>query len=365
MAFVGSANNLVTNANTVPVALVALKTALVAAGWTIQGSGNGVATFSNNAVPGPAAADNTGDFVNNNSWVRLREPSPGTREYVFLRGTATTLLAKYSRSSGFGTGGSATACPTTGATGDGCVIYGTSLGFSATGSGTNASPYDMGSTNNTSATSFQSAAGNSRLSVIASNTATNGVWGWWMMAWSEGSGAHNFACYTDAVDAVTCPSNDYDPSYRQLAGTNWWANDIAALGRVNYWQGYPASWTSPATTANYRFDGVGGSYWVAYNSSWTPIANTWPLGTPAAPVVSALNPYNDKNLLIPFWIATGAVTGVPPKGMTTNVGLASGVFNLTDTLDLTSANPRIIVSTFASSPWYLALPWLQNVLPVV
>ena len=359
MAFVGSANNIITTTATVAPTFTAVKTALLAAGWVIQGSSNGTSTFSN-----ASSVDNTANFASNGSWLRIREPSGvGGREYVFYRGTATTCFIKYSRSVGFGTGGALTTAPTTGASGDGVVWYGTTVGFSATGTGTNT--YDLATTAAAQCSTL-SISFDGYVSCVASDTTTNGVYGWWLTANTQGSGGNQFVMYTDAVASVSAPATDYDPSYRQLAtGTNWWYSDAAAANYCQFWQAYPLVWSSP-TTAVYRTLAPGFSAFVGINSIFSPSGNVWP-PTSAA---TGLSVYNDRSQVTPYLIGVFNVAGSPPKGFTSNVMIATGPFNPTDTLDLTTTTARIVVvQAITGYPGlltqWLTFPWLQNVLPLV
>lgn len=357
MAFVGSVNNVYLSAAPVVGVFTTIKTALLAAGWVIQGSSNGTSTFSN-----ASAVDNTGNFAANGSWLRIREPSgAGGREYLFYRGTATTGLIKYSRSVGFGTGGALTTAPTTGASGDGVVWIGTQVGFSATYSGTNT--YDQAATSAAQCVTF-SFGSDGYISCVASDTATNGVYGWWLVVYALGTGAMGQVLYTDAVAVGTCPANDYDPSYRQVAGsTHWYASDAPTNNRCHYWQAYPAVWSSP-TTAAYRVDAPGFSYWSATDGALVAVGQIWPPPN----TTSGLNPYNDKPQLIPCFISVVNLVGSPPKGFTSNVLYALGPFNNTDTLDLTAPTARILVSGITlggSLSTWMTFPWVQNVLPLV
>jgi len=359
MAFVGSANNIITTTDTVAPTFTAIKTALLAAGWVIQGSSNGTSTFSN-----ASSVDNTANFASNGSWLRIREPSGvGGREYVFYRGTATTALVKYSRSVGFGTGGALTTAPTTGASGDGVVWYGTTVGFSATGTGTNT--YDVGSTGAAQCTTL-TVSSNGYVSCVASDTTTNGVYGWWLTAYAQGSGTNQFVMYTDAVASVSAPATDYDPSYRQLGtGTNWWQADVTALNRCHCWQAYPLVWSSP-TTAVYRVDVPGFSAFFSSAAGGGLLGAVWPPSSTA----TGLSIYNDRSQVTPYLIGASNVVGAPPKGLTSNVMTATGPFNPTDTLDLTTTTARIVVVQAMPGypgilPQWLTFPWLQNVLPLV
>ena len=358
MAFVGSVNNTYSPSTPVPNAFVAIKTALLAAGWVIQGSSNGTSTWSN-----ASSVDNTGNFAANNSWLRIREPSgPGGREYLFFRGSATAGMIKYSRSVGFGTGGGLTTAPTTGASGDGVVWLGTQVGFSATYSGTNT--YDQAATGAGQCVGFDLGPSAGYISCVASDTATNGVYGWWLVSYAQGTGTLGGIIYTDAVAAGSCPVTDYDPSYRQAAASTWWSVDVSTNNRCHYWQAYPAVWASP-TTATYRIDAPGYSYFAATDGALSSLQlYVWPASSGA----TGLSIYNEKPQLVPYLISIYNLIGSQPKGFTSNVLLAAGPFNATDTLDLTAPTARIVIAAFTNPStltMWLTFPWVQNVLPLV
>lgn len=358
MAYVGSTNNTLTAASVPQDTAYAMKTALTAAGWTVMGSSNG-SSFNN---PGVGAIDYVPNYAAWNtagSWVRLREPSgAGGREYVIMRGSGTGLIIKYSRSVGFSTGGGATTLPTTGASGDGVVWWGSTIGFSATGTGTNT--YDLATT--TTAQQQVVSIGSGYVSCVASTTAVNGVYGFWLIGYANGSAALQYLVYSEGIDATSCSPLDNDPSIRQFTGANWWANDLATGNRPQYWQGYPSPWVSP-TTATYRQESAGFNYWVYTNTSMTPVANTWP----APSTTQSLSPYNNKYVSYPFLISAANVVGSLPKGMTSGVRMTFGVLNPLDTLDLTTADPRIIFGQGGpiSGSVSASIPWVPNVLPLV
>ncbi len=355
MAYVGSTNNTLTAATGAQDFCYTLKAALVAAGWTVQGSSDGT-TWNNTA-----SGDNVSTYAKwtaTGSWVRMREPSgAGGREYVFMRGTGTGVVIKYSRSVGFGTGGGATTLPTTGASGDGVVWIGTSVGFSATGTGTNT--YDLATTTTAQQVSFAGTTG--YVSAVASTTPVNGVYGFWLIMYTSGSGALTQLVYSEGIDPNCCSPLDYDPSYRQFAGNNWWANDTATINQCHYWQGYPSPWASP-TTATYRLNAPGYSYWATVNSAMTSNVGVWPSSS-----VQSLNPYNQKYASLPMLISTVNTVGVTPKGFSSGVRLTYGTLNPLDTLDLTTADPRIVFFTGGSIGGLTggSMPWVTNVLPLV
>jgi hypothetical protein len=101
---------LVTDEDRLGKLILAKAGALVARGWTVQGSGDGIATFQNaGQTAGPynvftsgtgyhntggvwaAALGGANKISNTRAWIRLREPSPSVREIIIQRSsTAAT-----------------------------------------------------------------------------------------------------------------------------------------------------------------------------------------------------------------------------------------------------------------------------------
>jgi hypothetical protein len=162
-----------------------LRTALLAAGWTQQGSGDG-STFSN-AAAGPVTNGGVGatGLDGNGRWVRFRDPS-GNREIVISQGAggATYWSLHYSYSARF-TGGSPGASQRPTASDELAVFVNTA--FHSTASG--------------------------YAHAIVENVAINGVWGWWLVRTVQGSStrADFIAC-----DPVSSTANE--SRYAVLAG---------------------------------------------------------------------------------------------------------------------------------------------------
>ena len=102
-------------------------TEATARGWIVKGSGDGVSTFQNEGqTAGPynilGAVSGTwdgGGISHRNVWLRIREPSPSTREFIFWRGNNATsgwsLFNILISITPLNSGASATVAPTTGA----------------------------------------------------------------------------------------------------------------------------------------------------------------------------------------------------------------------------------------------------------
>lgn len=362
MAYFGSLNNIMTAGSVAQDTAFALKTALVAAGWTVQGSSNGTTwnnTASGDNLPNYAAWNAAG------SWVRLREPSGvGGREYVIMRGSGAGLILKYSRSVGFATGGGPTTLPTTGNTGDGLVWWGSQAGFSATGTGTNT--YDQASLGTGQQVALT--VGGGYLSCVASNTPVNGVYGFWLIAYLSGTAALQFQLFSEGMDPTSCSPLDFDPSVRQLSGGNWWANDLGATTLVQYWQGYPSPWSSP-TTATYRLNAPALNTAGTVNASMVNNGGVYPTSSSTP----SQSPYNNKTLSYPMFISgTGTAGAAPPvgntpKGFTTDFRSTFGNYNALSTFDLSTASPRIIFGAGGplSTSLNISIPWVTNQIPLV
>lgn len=352
MAYVdGGTANTVGTAEGTGATFNAIKTALLAAGWELMASSNGTTYTAGNTpdrVPDLASWSNVG------SWCRLREPGgAGGREYVFMRATATTAIIKYSRATGF-IGGSPgpTTLPTTGNNGDGVVWIGTLVGYSATG-GAGATPtntYDLATTGTGQATTFVTSLVGYRLACIASNTATNGVYSWYCLNYATGTGTPLLAVYTESVQTGTFPAQDTDPSYRHFIspGNIWAGSGVSAPYLAQYWQaigltgykyvldacmGLPTQVAQDGVTFSRAVPNTG----IGFGSYFGVTVQTYPvlIGSPTA------------------W----------PKGFSTGIGCYNVLLNNMDTLNLTGAEPRVVVNANnVIAGW--VMPWVPNIVPL-
>ena len=330
----------------------AIKTALLAAGWELMASSNGTTNYtagsSPDRVPDLAAWSNAG------AWCRLREPGgAGGREYVFMRATATTGIIKYSRATGF-VGGSPglTTLPTTGNNGDGVVWIGSSIGYSATG-GAGATPtntYDLAVTGTGQASSIASSLVGSRHGCIASNTAQNGVYGWWYLTYASGSGTPSQITYTEAVQSGTYPAEDTDPSYRQSSNpaTFWAGSGPVSVTLHHYWQAIGL------TGYKYVIDGaMGHASQVSYAGSG------FSRGVPSTGIGFG-NYYGTTVQTYPVLVGSPSAW---PKGYTTGIGLINVALNNCDTLNLAGSEPRIVIGMNGLVPGWV-MPWVPNIVPL-
>jgi hypothetical protein len=323
MAYVGVTNQLVSSATNVSgYALFVIKEALKLAGWTVVTSGTGTAgtTGAGDLITsGPNTA--IGGFARANAWVRMREPSSGTREYILQNGTSDSdnrTIVKYSRATGFTVGATATVSPTTGG-GDGVMVIGT---------GTDAAPVQT--------TWLPTIGTNGYYHCVASDTANNGVWGWWWYGYATNPVGTQRLLGTEAVAPGSTPVQDQDPSIRYR--DNIYDTSVT----VAWWEAYGL------TGAVYR---TAGSLGVIYN-----LAGSQQIVTS----FSGLNPYTGLVGLYPTFVGLNLV---PTKGFTTETLVGGRPSNATDTFNLSTAQPKITIYG-TNGVRMMATPWITNVVPL-
>ena len=324
MAYVGVTN--VPANNTSGLALYTIKETLKLAGWSVLSSGTGTAgsTAASDLIT-TGTGTSLGSFAVANAWVRIREPSgAGGREYVLQNGNANNsvnVIIKYSRATGFGTGGTATVAPTTGG-GDGQVWIGT---------GTDAAPVQ---------TTWLPGAATGYYHAVANNVAINGVYGWWWYGYLAG-GATPRLIGTEAVSPGSTAATDQDPSVRYRDSL------YGPTGTTQWWEAYGLG------GATYR---TGGSLGWIYNNSSGTNTNVLPPGT------SALDPYTGK---VPMWSSAFGLAAVHPKGYSTEAVWFATAQNAQDTFNLSSSSPKITPYGTLVGVAGVALPWVTSVVPLV
>jgi hypothetical protein len=331
MAYVGLTNVTIAQGGAADF-LYATYAALTSASWVTLGSGTGAAggySSSGSLITSAATFNSAG------AWARMREPGGvGAREYIFQRTAATTGIIKYSRSDGFVSGSPAAAtAPTTGATGDGKVIVGT---------GTDASP--------TAATLCGSSG---YVQAVASNTATNGTYGFWTFQYTAGTGTFGGIFLTEGISPGSTPASDADPSWRlAVASSTWWSN---ASPGVSWWQGYNLAGETYITAGNLGFPGSSANTMTTAVTTMSPTANT-PFG---------VDPYDAKVSFFPFYIGKSATY---PKGFSSGISFGLTSQNNLDVFNIATSEPRIAVNSVnnGSLPMPLiVVPWVPNIIPVV
>lgn len=322
MAYVG-VTNVVSN-NTSGLGLFTLKEALKLAGWTVVTSGTGTAgTTGAGDLITTGTGTAIGSFARANAWVRMREPSTGTREYILQNGGAdnsTNAIIKYSRATGFTAGATATVAPTTGG-GDGIVFVGT---------GTDASPTNA---------AWLPGAGTGYYHCVASDTASNGVWGWWWYGYTTNPIANQKLLGTEAIAPGSTPANDADQSVRYRDNISNSPNST-----LGWWEAYGL------VGQTYR---TGGSLGLYYNIAGTSLLLV---------TFTGLDPYTS---LVPFYPGLCGIASQRVKGFSTEAVTSGFVNNALDTFNLSSAQPKITLYGTAGNPArILATPWVPNVIPL-
>lgn len=156
------------------LAMDVLRVALIAAGWTQQGSGDGT-TFSNSAAgPVVSGGSGVGGLDGTSRWVRLRDPGGG-REIIIQRNGASSQLSLYYSYSARFTGGSPGAAARPTATDEVTIIN--TLTFSST------TP--------------------SYAHAIVEDTPVNGVYGFWLIRTVQSTSVRMDFIACDPISAGT------------------------------------------------------------------------------------------------------------------------------------------------------------------
>jgi hypothetical protein len=329
MAYVGLTNVTIAQGGAADF-LYATYAALTSASWVTLGSGTGAAGgYSSSGSLITSAAT----FNSNNAWARMREPGGvGAREYILQRSTgATTAVVKYSRADGF-TGGSPAAAVSPTSTDTKLIV----------GGGTDASP-----------TGVTICGATGYVQAVASNTATNGTYGFWTFQYAAGTGTFGGILLTEGISPGSTPASDADPSWRlAVASSTWWSN--AAPG-VSWWQGYNLAGETYITAGNLGFPGSSANTMTTTVTTMSPTANT-PFG---------VDPYDAKVSFFPFYIGKSATY---PKGFSSGISFGLTSQNNLDVFNIATSEPRIAVNSVnnGSAPMPLiVVPWVPNIIPVV
>lgn len=348
MAYVGSANNVVSNG--AGTYLYTLKSALFAAGWEVVQSSLGTGSVQTGDV-----LDTPVKFGAANAWARVREPvfagQSARREYILQNSTlnGTNAIIKYSRATGFTTGGSVSVAPTTGG-GDGQVLIGT---------GTDASPV---------AALLANSSG--YVAAIAADTPSAGTYGayaWYLLGYTVGPVGNLKLVMTEPVAPNSTSSLDQDPTWRFGTGTisvgsqldpswlsgSWYSNQVQG---IQYWQAYgilaaPPTYIRGGQCGFAALRTGGTSTWNYQSANFTQSS-----------------PYDGTEPMYPLLVGqagTPSISAAIPKGYTTGVATFAVVHNLLDTFNLSTADPKIAVWLSASGLVSVAIPWLPNAVPTV
>jgi hypothetical protein len=357
VAYVGTTNTLIANGGSADYLFV-IKQSLVSAGWTLLSCSNGVTL--NTGTPATDNLTTAAQFNVNNAWCRLREPSgAGGREFILLHGAANgnTALVKYSRSTGFSTGGTATTCSTTGVGGDGQLIV---------AAGTASLPTWTDQTATSATQAIQVCGSTGYVQCVANNAAVNGVYGFWAFQYAAGGSAIGAAClFQEPAAPGSTPTGDNDPSARYYIETNA-GSTPSIVGNVS---------TTVSNTTTYR----GWSYWNAYGLGGAAYVRNrganvyvqWNNTTGnfagiSFPTVAAgsLSPYDGKVSMLPLLLGGASISDIVLwKGFSSSLLTFATTQNFADTFNLSSADPRIAVQVGPAGS--CAIPWVTGIVPTV
>ncbi len=329
MAYVGSVNNAITHGGASD-SLFALKTALLAAGWTVAQSG-----VTGGGVASSDLLTTVALFNTSFAWVRMQEPagSPVKREYILQMGAAGTAngLIKYSRQTGFISGTpTATLAPNTGVGGDGIVWI---------GGGTDAIP-----------TSVAISQASGYVQAIASNTLSGGAsyggYAFYLISYMTTpsvAAGFMYLLFSEPVAVGSTSSLDQDPTIRYAGAPNTLISQGAPA--FSWWQAYGL--------------GVAGTSYVTAGYAGTPCCTA--VNTPMLTLAS-VSPYDNKVPL--FTLLVGKPLFVP-KGYTTGVSQFNTAQNLLDTFNLSTQEARLVVGNAAAGSYSASIPWVTNAVPLV
>jgi hypothetical protein len=352
MAYVGTTNTLIANGGSADYLFV-IKQTLISAGWTLLSCSNGVTL--NTGTPATDNLTTAAAFNAVGAWCRLREfGGAGGREYILMHGAASgnTAVIKYSRSTGFSTGGNPTTCSTTGVGGDGQVIVAT------------ANQTDLTATTSTQASQVCGSTG--YVQAIANNATVNGVYGFWAFQYPAGGSAIGAAClFQEPVAPGSTPTGDNDPSARYFIPVNG-GTTPSIIGNVS---------TTVATVSVY----YGWSYWNAYGlggaayvrnrganiyAQWNNTTGNFAGISFPTVAAGSLSPYDGKVSMLPVLLGGQNHTDVVLwKGFSSSLLTFSTTQNFADTFNLSSADPRIAVQVGPAGS--CAIPWVTGIVPTV
>jgi hypothetical protein len=364
MAYTGIINTAIQN--NASRYLYTVTEALKLAGWRVMAWGGGASTTAYAAYNPSGVDDNvlTSETAwssggQGGAWKVLKEPSPGTREFCFFRGTAFTSPAlvqgfiKYSRATGFVSSGATPAgpsvAPTTGTGGDGQVIVGT---------GTDATTITLSNVGNV----CEGNAPAGTLQVVASNTPINGVWGFWAFLYPNAE-TISTAFFLEPMAVGSCSSADPDPCaiYYQTDTTR------QAVGSYTYNTGGWKCWFNYGNPAGYFYTAAACGYMASNLLTSSPSVCFMPS------LSASQNPYDGTIPMYPFMITGGRVGISPgvtagnfvPKGLTACATVFGVSQTVGDTFNLSTSEPRIAVlcAPTVTSPFQLAVPWIPNQVP--
>lgn len=333
--------SLVTNEDRLGKLWVNMVAALVARGWTVEGSGDGIAAVQNRTqtagpfnvftsglgyYTGSATWNGTLGGANKNSnaraWIIVKEPSPSTRAFCFQRSSGTTaayenyMVVSLSYG-GFATSGATYQAPPA-AVGTSQVLFGTAHnGLGADFFVTAAGNYIAGS---------NTMIANMMISDVAKG---GNSWPWMFVVYNSSTATRSCAgLYESLVETV---SGDPDPV-------------MTCIGSFAAVFGTPS--TAPSMTYFARRDdgtAITDLRLISYTSSWG-----------ALPAITPATNGDGKIRSMPLYVQGG--TSGHYKGRMEHASLNMQARTYPSTLDYASATPRIYLGM-------MLYPWKTSVVP--
>lgn len=290
-----------------------LKEHLVAQGWTVQSSGDGVGGFNGSGDVITTASD----MSNTRSWYRIQDPVGG-REFVFQRGSsAITVRAKYSRAAGF-TGGTPSTTDTPSATDEGDFQ----------GGGTDGTP-SFGTWVSGGGTEY-------RYQIVADDTAPYifAVYGWLV-----GGTITGCSLFFDVMKSGTELSGDTDPAVMRVSDDLASAFDLVGTNTLSD-QG-DTSLIDSNSPWGWVHIGEVGELFTTIPAVYFEISEG-----DIVPGSGGQNPFNgnEYKIPVPYWRTNR--TGAEPqwKGISSLIGArASSAVSSFDTLSIDAASDHIVL----------------------
>jgi hypothetical protein len=324
--------------------LTALTNALVARGWTVQGSGDGLSAFQNSGqtagpynvfTASPAYATGGGTWLaaqgtanrwsNVRAWIRLREPSPSVREFIFQRGSSTSsgqeanLIVGVAYAGYLAGGASANTVPTS--AGVTQILYGAA--FNGAGGAWGTAGVTLANTNTIV------------YNILVSDVAKAGnSWPFFVLAYNSSTATPISAmCFESLSDTI---SGDTDPVAYIV---DIWVNVFGTPNANGTAIGFSSRIDNNATPIN-----------TLTNVYFTNIFGSYPLLVPIASTIDS------KVRAWPLILTVGTALDGRYKGRCDHLQMNPQARNYPSTLNVTTVTPYIYLGC-------RLLPWKQNVTP--
>ena len=308
--------------------LYLLKGQLVAAGWVVEESGDGISLYGHaGALPKDritTGASGAAGMNNSGAWYRITDPG-SRREYTVQRGAAENeVRIKYSALTKFDevpAGGGSTDFNTTPYATDQYVLY---------GGGTDAAP---------TYTVLFGAGGTYLLHVVAQSTGEGGVYPFWMWSTVNATGATSGVFMCEPLTVGSYPSADTDPCLSVVTSSILTYSYVGGVATFKGW---------------YKM-GLGGALFVGMRGYILKDASN----NLSYPGLVGTNPYDndDNGIQILFGRSSTDTTQVGHKGVSKYLKWKGTTKVYPDTLNLAS-DAYVYVND-------VLVPWEDGTAPVL